>query len=189
MREVTAMRDVVFPDPFDHESHPPVRNINELYAERSSRGHRAAEAVVRVVGSWRFVIIQSIILTAWVILNIVAWIRHWDPYPFILMNLFLSLQAAYTAPMILMSQNRAAERDRLVAHNDYEINQKAEREIRTVLDHLQAQKEALFVLYLELQQIRERMGMPTTTEVPPPGAPNTPDATPEAAAEFNAGSA
>ena len=79
----------------------------------------------------------------WAWLNLTAWINHWDPYPFILMNLFLSLQAAYTAPMLMMSQNRLAARDRLEAHNDYEINRKAEEEVRAVLEHLSAQDAAL----------------------------------------------
>lgn len=173
------MRNVQFPPPYDHAGHPPVRNVNEVYAdEQSAFGQRAADVVVRVMGSWRFLIIQSIILSAWVILNITAWVLQWDPYPFILMNLFLSLQAAYAAPMILMSQNRAAERDRMVAHNDFEINQKAENEIRVVLDHLEAQKEALFVLYLELQQVREALGIAATTASPPATAQATTAAAP-----------
>jgi uncharacterized membrane protein len=65
----------------------------------------------------------------WAWLNVTAWIQHWDPYPFILMNPFLSLQATHTAPMLMMSQNRLAARDRLEAHNDYEINRKAEEEL------------------------------------------------------------
>ena len=97
------------------------------------------------MGSWRFIIVQSVLLVAWVILNIAAWVQHWDPYPFILMNLVLSLQAAYTAPVIMMSQNRQALRDRLEAHQDFLINQKAEEEIRVVLNHLEAQNQALAV--------------------------------------------
>jgi uncharacterized membrane protein len=131
-----------FPRPFQHR-HPPVRSVNELDAEQLTVGQRAADAVVRVVGSWSFILIQSAILTVWVILNVTAWIHHWDPYPFILMNLVLSLQAAYTAPMIMMSQNRQAARDRLEAHNDYLTNLRAEEEIRAVLDHLAAQDRAL----------------------------------------------
>jgi len=83
----------------------------------------------------------------WVVLNVAAAIRHWDPYPFILMNLVLSMQAAYTAPIIMMSQNRQADRDRLEAHNDYVINQKAEEEIRAVMNHLETQAEALMQIY------------------------------------------
>ncbi|HRJ41275.1 MAG: DUF1003 domain-containing protein [Caldilineaceae bacterium] len=101
-----------FPHPFEH-SHPPVRDINALYDERLTFGQRAADTIARVVGSWRFIIIQSALLVVWVILNLTASILHWDPYPFILMNLLLSLQAAYTAPMIMMSQNRQAARDRM----------------------------------------------------------------------------
>lgn len=136
------MRALRFPKPFEH-AHPPVRNVNDLLAERASAGQRAADRVAAIVGSWRFIIVQSVILTAWAWLNVVAWTNHWDPYPFILMNLFLSLQAAYTAPVLMMSQNRTAERDRLEAHNDFEINRKAEEEVRAVLEHLSAQDAAL----------------------------------------------
>ena len=87
-----------------------------------------AARVAAVVGSWWFIGTQSLILLGRAWLNLTAWIQYWDPYPFVLMNLFLSLQAACTAPMLTMSQNRLAARDRLEAHNDYEINRKAEEE-------------------------------------------------------------
>ena len=112
------MKKLRFPTPFHHH-HPPVRNVNELFEEQLTFGQRAADLVARIIGTWRFIIIQTLLLTGWVIVNITAWIYHWDPYPFILMNLVLSLQAAYTAPLIMMSQNRQAARDRLEAHNDY----------------------------------------------------------------------
>lgn len=96
-----------------------------------------------IVGSWKFIIIQSIFLLCWAVLNVTAYVYHWDPYPFILMNLFLSLQAAYTAPILMMSQNRMAEKDRIEAHNDYQVNQKTEVEVRVILDHLTAQNDAL----------------------------------------------
>jgi uncharacterized membrane protein len=136
------MRTLQFPKPFEH-AHPPVRNVNEIEVERLTFGQRAADRVAGVVGSWWFIGIQSVLLGTWAWLNVVAWTSHWDPYPFILMNLFLSLQAAYTAPMLMMSQNRLAARDRLEAHNDFEINRKAEEEIRAILDHLSAQDAAL----------------------------------------------
>jgi uncharacterized membrane protein len=136
------MQKVQFPNRYEH-THPPVRNVNEIEVERLTFGQRAADRVAAVVGSWWFIGTQSLILLGWAWLNLMAWTRHWDPYPFILMNLFLSLQAAYTAPMLMMSQNRLAARDRLEAHNDYEINRKAEEEVRAVLDHLSAQDEAL----------------------------------------------
>ena len=101
------MKKIHFPEPFVHK-HQPLRNVNEIIDERLTLGQRMANSVARIVGSWVFIITQSVILVFWVIFNIVAWASHWDPYPFILMNLFLSLQAAYTAPVIMMSQNRLA---------------------------------------------------------------------------------
>ncbi|MGD8980235.1 MAG: DUF1003 domain-containing protein [Desulfobacterales bacterium] len=140
------MTKLHFPKPFEH-SHPPIKNVNEAFEKQLTLGQRASDRIANIVGSWPFIIVQSILLTMWVILNVAAVIRHWDPYPFILMNLVLSTQAAYTAPIIMMSQNRQAERDRLEAHNDYIINQKAEEEIRAVMDHLETQNEALLQIY------------------------------------------
>jgi uncharacterized membrane protein len=92
-------------------------------------GQRVADRVAATMGSWNFIIIQSAALFAWIVLNITAYIEHWDPYPFILLNLALSFQAAYAAPFIMMSQNRQQDIDRMAAENDYKINIKAELEI------------------------------------------------------------
>jgi uncharacterized membrane protein len=140
------MKKLHFPEPFVHK-HAPLRNVNEIIDERLTFAQSMADRVARIVGSWKFIIIQSSILALWAVLNVVAWTRHWDPYPFILMNLFLSLQAAYTAPIIMMSQNRLAVRDRIEAHQDFLVNQKAEEEIRAILDHLAAQDNALGVIH------------------------------------------
>ncbi len=144
-----------FPTPFVHK-HPPVVNVNELEEEHLTRGQQAADWIAHVVGSWPFIISQSLMLLVWALLNVTAWLHHWDPYPFILMNLLLSLQAAYTAPMIMMSQNRQAARDRLEAHNDYLINLKAEEEIRAILDHLAAQDHALEQIGEQLEWLGQR---------------------------------
>lgn len=92
-------------------------------------GAKAADGIAAIVGSWRFIIIQSVLLFGWIAVNSVAWIRGWDPYPFILLNLVLSFQAAFTAPIIMMSQNRQAEVDRQKADADYHVNIKAEEDI------------------------------------------------------------
>src|SRR5581483_9424247 len=92
-------------------------------------GQKIADAVAATMGSWKFIIIQSVILTLWIILNVTAYVEQWDPYPFILLNLALSFQAAYAAPFIMMSQNRQQDIDRKSAENDYKINIKAELEI------------------------------------------------------------
>ena len=131
-----------FPQPFKH-THPPVKNVNDILEEQTTFGQRTADKLALGMGSWKFIIIQSVILTFWVILNVIAWINHWDPYPFILMNLVLSLQAAYAAPIIMMSQNRQAIRDRLEARNDYAINKKSEEEIKALLEHTNVQNQAL----------------------------------------------
>jgi len=103
--------------------------IKPMPEKTQKLGDRVADRVASIVGSWKFVIIQSIILFFWIVLNITAYIQRWDPYPFILLNLFLSFQAAYTAPIIMMSQNRQGTIDRKAAENDYDINLKAELEI------------------------------------------------------------
>lgn len=92
-------------------------------------GQRVADAAASGMGSWRFIIIQSTLLAIWVMLNVTAWVQAWDPYPFILLNLMLSFQAAYAAPFIMMSQNRQSDIDRKRAVEDYDVNVKAELEI------------------------------------------------------------
>ena len=81
--------------------------------EHRSAGDRAADAIAAAMGSWRFIIAQSVFVAVWMVANVVGVLRHWDAYPFILLNLLFSTQAAYAAPIIMMSQNRAAARDRL----------------------------------------------------------------------------
>ena len=92
-------------------------------------GQKVADAVAAGMGSWPFIIVQSALLAAWITLNVIAFVRHWDPYPFILLNLALSFQAAYAAPFIMMAQNRQQDIDRKEAENDHKVNIKAELEI------------------------------------------------------------
>ena len=92
-------------------------------------GQRVADTVAATMGSWTFIIIQSVVLLFWIVLNITAYVQQWDPYPFILLNLALSFQAAYAAPVIMMSQNRQQDIDRESAEHDYQINIMAELEI------------------------------------------------------------
>ena len=104
------------------------------------------------MGSWKFIIIQSTLLAFWVALNVTAFINHWDPYPFILLNLALSFQAAYAAPIIMMSQNRQAEKDRLQSKNDYEINIKAEMEILQLNEKFNELRGSYWAELLQIQQ-------------------------------------
>ena len=111
-----------------------------------------ADKFATVMGSWHFIIIQSAILAVWVSLNVAGWVRQWDPYPFILLNLMLSFQAAYAAPIIMMSQNRQAMKDRLSAEHDYEVNLKAELEIEDLHAKLDALRQAQWEELLTIQR-------------------------------------
>ena len=114
-------------------------------------GQKIADTVASTMGSWRFIIIQTTILFFWIVLNVTAYIARWDPYPFILLNLALSFQAAYAAPFIMMSQNRQQDIDRRAAETDYQINIKAELEIE--------------LLHQKLDQLRETEVLQLTTAV------------------------
>jgi uncharacterized membrane protein len=124
------MRDTTGPD-------KPARTL--------TMGQKIADQVAATMGSWTFIIIQSFLLAIWIVLNVTAFVERWDPYPFILLNLALSFQAAYAAPFIMMAQNRQQDIDRQKAEDDYKVNIKAELEIELLhekIDELR-QKEVL----------------------------------------------
>ena len=135
--------------------HPPLININHALAEGQTTGQRVADALALMMGSWTFIIVQSTILAIWITLNVVAWMKHWDPYPFILLNLALSFQAAYAAPIIMMSQNRQAAKDRLMAEQDYLVNSKAEEEVKSIMLHLEQQDEVMIDILRKLEEQHE----------------------------------
>ncbi len=128
------------------------RNVAHEYSEKMTFGQRLADRVAEVIGSWRFILIQSTLLAIWITLNVTAYIYHWDPYPFILLNLALSFQAAYAAPIIMMSQNRKAEKDHLQAKNDYEVNLKAELEISQLHEKFDELHDLSWVELVRMQQ-------------------------------------
>lgn len=115
------------------------RNVNAQFDEQLSFGDRLADQVAAVGGSWAFIIGFSAVILVWVLLNsmlLARWGEPFDPYPYIFLNLMLSMLAAIQAPVIMMSQNRQAEKDRLAAAHDYEVNLKAEIEIMALHDKL-----------------------------------------------------
>ena len=105
---------------------------HQKHKDSLSFGDRLADKVANGMGSWAFIIWQSIIVVMWMILNVVGFIQHWDVYPFILLNLIFSTQAAYAAPIIMMSQNRQNQRDREQAQHDYQTNIDAKKEIEAL---------------------------------------------------------
>ncbi|MEI7514968.1 MAG: DUF1003 domain-containing protein [Betaproteobacteria bacterium] len=119
----------------------PTLVAQHLEAPPLTRGQRLADGVAATIGSWRFIVIQSTAIVLWITGNVLVGANSWDPYPFILLNLLLSFQAAYTAPAIMMSQNRQSELDRRHAQTDYEINVKAELEIELLHEKIDILKE------------------------------------------------
>lgn len=112
------------------------KNWHQSYRENLNYGGRIADAVAKGMGSWRFIIIQTVFVIIWMGLNMVAFFKQWDAYPFILLNLLFSTQAAYAAPIIMMAQNRQNERDRVQAQDDYNTNKEAKLEIEALADKL-----------------------------------------------------
>ena len=134
------------------ERRPLSRDTNEAFAGRLSFGERVADKVAVFGGSWTFILLSILLLVLWVGVNAALLRQPFDPYPFVFLNLILSMIAALQAPIIMMSQNRQAAKDRLDAAHDYEVNLKAEIEIMALhekLDHMRAEQ---ITALLEQQQ-------------------------------------
>jgi uncharacterized membrane protein len=128
------------------------KNWHDSHKDSCTFGQRLADTVANGMGSWRFIIIQTLIVLLWMGLNVSAFVHHWDVYPFILLNLLFSTQAAYAAPIIMMAQNRQSERDRAQADNDYKTNVAAKKEIEelmTRLDSIELKKLDKIITMLE----------------------------------------
>ena len=112
------------------------RTWHQQYLERLTINQKLADKVANTIGSWRFIIWQTVFVLIWMSVNVIGFFYHWDAYPFILLNLLFSTQAAYAAPIIMMSQNRQNERDRVQAQKDYETNTQAKIEIEALQEKL-----------------------------------------------------
>jgi uncharacterized membrane protein len=131
------------------------RNVAQDYSEQATFGQRLADKVASFGGSWTFISIFAITIVVWVALNSIVLIKYsksFDPYPYILLNLFLSMLAAIQAPMILMSQNRQAHKDRMRAEHDYEVNLKSELEIMTLHEKLDLLREKQWNELISIQE-------------------------------------
>lgn len=134
------------------------RNVGKQYDDTRTFGERVADRVAYFGGSWTFIFLFAAVLVSWVVLNSFVLVTGaFDPYPYILLNLFLSMLAAIQAPIIMMSQNRQAARDRLDAAHDYEVNLKAELEIRHLHEKLDELREAKWAELVKYQQEQIRM--------------------------------
>jgi len=131
------------------------RNVSKDFSEQLTFGQRLADKVAAFGGSWTFISIFGVVLVLWVLLNSFVLIKYnesFDPYPYILLNLFLSMLAAIQAPIILMSQNRQAYKDRLSAEHDYEVNLKAEIEIMSLHEKIDLLRERQWSDLISMQQ-------------------------------------
>jgi uncharacterized membrane protein len=165
------------------------RNVHEMHAKQMTFGERAADRVAQFVGSWRFIGIFFGVILIWAGLNSIELIfKPWDPYPFILLNLFLSLLAGIQAPVIMMSQNRQEARDRLRAEQDYEVNLKAEMEIAQLhgkMDELRERQwqELLGIQERQINMLDEQINLvrqvvTTVCALPPGEADSNPSSAP-----------
>ncbi len=132
-----------------------IKNINDTVYGKRTTGQKLADGVAKFGGSWGFIIAFTVILVVWMTINVVHFLGvNFDPYPFILLNLFLSCVAAIQAPIIMMSQNRSAERDRFDSENDYKTNTKSEMEIRILHEKLDQLNEVQWPHILDIQKMQ-----------------------------------
>lgn len=132
---------------------PPVPSDTDATTrEHLTVGQWLADRVTNRIGSWPFIIVQSVLLLVWIVVNTIAWRQHWDPFPFILLNLVLSFQAAYAAPIIMMSQNRQSAKDRKKAEADYAVNTRAERDVAAVHARLDELAGLQWATLVDMQQ-------------------------------------
>ncbi|HEY1707824.1 MAG TPA: DUF1003 domain-containing protein [Rhizomicrobium sp.] len=141
-----------------HANESVVEDMNAEFDKNLSFGDRLADQVAAVGGSWGFVIGFGLVLTIWVVINtVILMSKAFDPYPFILLNLFLSMLAAIQAPIIMMSQNRSAVRDRIQAESDFKVNLKAEIEVRALTEKIDQLLHNQWMRLMEIQQIQMEM--------------------------------
>src|SRR5713226_1449439 len=132
--------------------HPPVRDLNREIDRNLTFADRVASDFARLIGSWIFVLAQVGLMLLWVVLNALSFLRHWDPYPFMFLNFVFSIEAAIWVSVVLMTLNRLADRDRVRAQNEFELNVKAEEELKALMNHLMHQDEILLQIVNRLDR-------------------------------------
>jgi len=154
---------------------PVSKNVDILHRQQLTFGERVSDRLAEVAGSWTFISAFALLLAIWIAVNTVALLHHWDKYPYILLNLMLSMIAAVQAPVIMMSQHRQEDRDRIGAEHDYEVNLKAEMEIQQIHQKLDDLREARWNELLAIQkrqiELLEAQLSLLQGEQPPPSEP------------------
>jgi uncharacterized membrane protein len=132
--------------------HPPVRDLNREVDRKLTLPERIGSDFARLVGSWIFVIAQAGLMVVWVVLNAIGSLAHWDGYPFHLLNFVLSLEAVLFVALVLMALNRMYDRERMRAQHEYELDVKAEEELKALMNHLMHQDEILLQIVNRLDR-------------------------------------
>ena len=160
-----------------HNQHP----VNRVLIEDATVGERLADQIAAGIGSWRFLIVQTIAVVSWVGLNIVGLVNRWDPYPFILLNLLFSVQAAYTGPVLLLAGNRQAQKDRLTLEHAATEADKADRQNLEILNKIAENTQLTVEILKHLEEQRaefikrmEESGMLAPEPAPAQDAGNAP---------------
>lgn len=136
-----------------------IRNATSVISDIRDFGDKLSDGFVNMIGTWTFITIQTTLIIIWIFLNVLAYVNHWDPYPFILLNLGLSLQAAYAGPIIMMSQNRMNEKDRIRDEVDFEINARSAEEIEEIQLYLKRiEDKKLSQIQKDIELIKEKIG-------------------------------
>ncbi|HEX9475787.1 MAG TPA: DUF1003 domain-containing protein [Candidatus Dormibacteraeota bacterium] len=135
-------------NPASDHKHP----VNQVHYEEATAGERLADQVAAVLGSWPFIIGQSILMLAWVYFNVWGiFVKHWDPYPFILLNLVLSFQATYAGPIVLLAGNRQSQKDRITLEHAADESDKGEQHITKILTEIKKNTELTLQILHELE--------------------------------------
>jgi uncharacterized membrane protein len=130
--------------------------VNQIHVDEATLGERLADKVATVIGSWPFLIVQTVLILLWVIVNVLELTVHpWDPYPFILLNLCFSLQAAYTGPILLVSGNRQSQLDRLRLEHTAEVEEAAEKMTIEVLKEIERNTEVTVKILEHIRQQKQ----------------------------------
>jgi uncharacterized membrane protein len=136
--------------------------VNLLFHDEATLGEKVADKVASGIGSWWFLGIQSVLIVIWLGLNIWGLIHRWDPYPFILLNLMFTIQAAYTGPVLLLSGNRQAQKDRLRLEHTAEVSETAEKATLEILEEIERNTEATLKVLEHLKKRRDSKGATPT---------------------------
>jgi uncharacterized membrane protein len=132
--------------------------VNLLFHDEATLGEKVADKVASGIGSWWFLGIQSVLILIWITLNVWGLTHHWDVYPFILLNLMFTIQAAYTGPVLLLSGNRQAQKDRLRLEHTAEVSETAEKATLTILEEIERNTQATLKVLEHLKKRRDSKG-------------------------------